>query len=352
MDREQETATPETAVETPSGDGRPETGEEGLVEAALKSLDDLGPAPDAEAPAEGEDAEGEADGEDAGEAGEEAPGDAGQQRPEETAKGPDKGDGDNWLSSKEFAALPPKAQARIRELTRKEREGREKVESLTPMAEGMTRLVDYCSEHGITNDEFTELMDFGAALKSGDFARAYEILQPRLTVLQEAVGATLPADLREAVDVGDMTEERAKAIAKERASAKSTEIRAQRAEGRLQQESQQRERQQTLAAIQNAVADEVAALAREDRGYQDISADVVTEIQRLRSLGVTANTEEQARKIVREAHRIVRSRTPSPKPTIPRPGSNTSTPRTSRNVDPRTVSDMDVAMDALRSFRG
>lgn len=342
---------PETAAETPLGDGSPETGGEGLVETALKSLADLGPAPDAEAPAEGgeaEDAEGETD----GEAGEEAPGDAGPQAPQDDAKGPETDDGNNWLSSKEFAALPKKAQSRIRELDRKAKEGRERVDQLTPLADGMTKLVDYCSEHSITNDEFSELMEFGAALKSGDFARAYEILQPRLTVLQEAVGATLPADLRDAVETGDMTEDRAKAIAKERASAKSTEIRAQRAEGRLQQETQNRAHQQALDDVRTAVADTVAALAREDRGYQEISAEVVAEISRLRSLGVTPDSPEKARQIVREAYSTVRARRPLPKGTMPRPGSNSSTPRTSRTVDPRTVTDMDVALDALRSFQG
>lgn len=360
MSREAEMVAAE-ALEAESGsptqgEGSPETGGEAPIDVGLKALEELGDPPtEPKTPAEGDEA---TDGE-AAEADEETDtegAEASEPEPEaepETAGEPqDKPDKSNWLSSEEFKALPRKAQDRIRGLDRERKTLREQVEALQPQAESLTQLSDFCREHDLSNDDFTKLMTFGAAMKAGEFSQAWEILQPYVETLQVAVGQTLPGDLREAVDNGDMTEDAAKRVAQQRAEAQKAEIRATRAETRQQEFETQRQQQQRLEAIRGKVQETVAKLEADDKGFGEIRQDVVAEIQRLRKLGVPVESEAQAEKIVREAYDTVRARV-RPKPsTMPRPGSSSRPARTTRQRDPNQVSDLEVAMEALNEVSG
>lgn len=86
---------------------------------------------------------------------------------------------------------------------------REQAEILQPKAEVYDQIIHQLDEAGITDEEFNSGLHIMGLMKT-DPAAALEALKPYFQNLQQFTGDLLSPELQEAVDAGEMTEERAR----------------------------------------------------------------------------------------------------------------------------------------------
>ncbi len=143
-----------------------------------------------------------------------------------------------------------------------------------------------------------------AAQFNNDPAAALETLKAKMTGLQQFTGETLPGDLQERVDTGEIDQRDAQEIVRQRNENTLLRRRQEEAEQRQQQEGQQRAAQQVQASMAqsaNQVQKELAARDPDfDRKYPWIEKELKLLIQQDRP----ANAE-QAAQLVRRAHQTV-----------------------------------------------
>lgn len=144
-------------------------------------------------------------------------------------------------------SLDPKSRAstRIRELISENK-------TLTSNAQNFEALSNWTRQSGLDQQEFVTGLEIMKAMKN-DPAKAWEMLQPHLTGLQEFIGLKLPDDIQAKVDTGLIDEETAQELVANRNRAELLSSREQ--EGRQQTELQQQMQAQT--AHVKAIADGV-----------------------------------------------------------------------------------------------
>lgn len=97
---------------------------------------------------------------------------------------------------------------------------KQQVEQSNQRLERMTQLEQFVTANNITEDQFREVMELAAALNNNP-ARAWEIIEPKVSVLSQFNANVLPEDLAKEVEDGILSKERAQEIAKFRASEKA-----------------------------------------------------------------------------------------------------------------------------------
>jgi|GEM_PF-3748787 len=202
-------AAPETAPEggaAPPGDESAEP--KSLLDAALKALKQEPEGQAAAAEPAGDKVESPA-----------------AQTPEQTDHQGDAPDGVPMLPDDVFKALPKEARGAINTL-------RTTVARLKPDAERGAAVADFIRTSGVTPEEYLQLQDVGALLKRDPMA-ARKVLVDKLAEIDRVMGVTLPDDLREEVEDGYITEERARELSQTRA-------RADRADGAIQAQAEDR----------------------------------------------------------------------------------------------------------------
>lgn len=112
--------------------------------------------------------------------------------------------------------------ARFKEVNEKAKELERKYTEAEPVVQHHTAIVEYCKTNGITQAQFSEVLELASLINSNP-AKAVELLTSKVQELQGFVGDVLPEDLQKKVDDGKLAEEDAKEIAALRAKTKYVE---------------------------------------------------------------------------------------------------------------------------------
>lgn len=164
----------------------------------------------------------------------------------------DKGSETDDLTEEELARLKPKTRKRIENLTaaRRERDGR--IAELEPKATQFDKVVTFIENAGLSTQEVNDGFEVMRLLKK-DLPGAYQRLKPIVDQLEQVLGVQMPADLRTAVEQGQITEAHAKELAQTRSKAalstQALQNRDQEDESRRQQDAHQEQQGRVRTAI-------------------------------------------------------------------------------------------------------
>lgn len=161
-------------------------------------------------------------------------------------------DAEDDPSDEELKGYQPKVQKRIRKLLSQRNEYRREAETLKEDAGHYRNIREFMAQSQLQDQEVAELFEVGRLLKANDVAgyeRALDIILPIANQLLEATGRSLPKDIREQVDTGELTEAAARELALQRTRAATAETRA----AQVQQQVAQQQQVQQVSAHQTAV---------------------------------------------------------------------------------------------------
>ena len=227
----------------------------------------------------------------------------------------DEGDDDKFrLSDKEFKSLPETARQRIGHLNARAKKAERQLSELTSEvetardgSERFHRIVEYTKANNIEPDDVTLAFGMMAKLRKGDFQGFLKDANPLIEAARLAAGEAYSSDLQEAIDLGEITEDRAKELTRLRAE-------GQRSQDLLKRQTQENEkrqtvdqRSQTVAQIASAVNAREAELKVSDPDYAQKQAAVLEymgrQLERLKKLGATESvTKDDMVALVNEAH--------------------------------------------------
>lgn len=142
--------------------------------------------------------------------------------------------------------LSTQAQQRFRELANSAKENKQNFDKLQEETVAFREMV---ADAQITPQDMLDLLDYGKAIRSGDFGRAREVLQAQMRQLAIATGETFDPvdplsahpDLRAAVNEMEITEKHALELARARDIDAARQGQQQRQQQALQQTQQQAE---------------------------------------------------------------------------------------------------------------
>ena len=235
-----------------------------------------------------------------------------------------------------FKALPQDARKVFVDL-------RKQVRTLKPDAERGVALSRYLAESGVTGEEFVQLQDAGALLKRDPMA-ARKILADKIAEIDRVMGVTLPDDLREEVEGGFISEDRARELSQARA-------RAARAEAMVASDRQVLAQQSLLQDVTTWEAEMRRVDADFARKLPDIQSKVRLAVLERQAAGKPVASGAEAVQIAAEAYKAVNDMLASFAPprvaTRPSPSSAASAPATP--PAPRTIYEAAMAGLARRA---
>lgn len=297
---DQETVEPTVTAEpadAPTAADEPKTFEE----AAAQALADLRGEP-----AKPADAATDADAE--GEDKAEAETDAG----EKGASGED----DDRLSDEEMKALPKRAVKRISTLTRKRREAEEALETfrtesapLREKAESFEKFHQVLDSANLDGNDLAATLPIMAAIKSGDAAKALEMLTPIYQRLQQSAGQAISPEYQQRVDDGHMSEEAALQATKRDAELVRERARLEALEGREAQRSQQTQQQEQAQAYISEASKATADLRRTDPTFDRKAPAIAERVKAQLARFGQPRTPQDMGELVRDAHAFVTNAT-------------------------------------------
>jgi len=230
-----------------------------------------------------------------------------------------------------FSALPKEARAAFNQL-------RKQVGTLRPDAERGQAVVSFMRASGVSPEEFAELQDVGALMKR-DPAKAREALLQHLDRLDTALGLKLPDDIREDVDGGYISEDRATELSKARARATA-----------LENEVAQRDSATAAYAIQTAVESWEARARRTDpdmdRKLPSLMREVKLHIQDREAAGRPVRSAEEAVAIAQAAYAATNEML---RPFQAQPGRVPNAPSSAASSVPAAMAEPTTTLEAARA---
>lgn len=184
-----------------------------------------------------------------------------ENRSDETQAKPDGSDPaakseDDSIPEQEMKDYSPRAQERIRDLAAQKNELRTQIETLKgdlePLqtkAQNFDTLSGYLVENGISAKEANNALEITRLIKTKDYGRALEIMEPMVAELRRSTGGVLDPDLQNDVRLGHLPQARAFEIQKSRASETVNTEREQDRAAREDQKRQDDARQQQTAFV-------------------------------------------------------------------------------------------------------
>jgi hypothetical protein len=151
----------------------------------------------------------------------------------------------------ELAKYSKTATRRFKKLNAQRQKLANEVQRLTPGATMAAKVEQYLRDHDIGQDDFTFGLDLMAAMRRGDFARFHAGCSPYMKLCEEYLGISLPPDLQQQVQQGQMTTQAAALYSRERMDRAMAQTNATRQQAALQQHQQ--------LSSQKVLADQVAA---------------------------------------------------------------------------------------------
>lgn len=249
-------------------------------------------------------------------------------------------------SEDELKGYQPKVQKRIRKLLSQRNEFRREAETHREDASHYRNIRQFMSENGLQDGEVAELFEVGRLLKSNDVAsyeKALDIVLPLAQQLLEWTGRSVPSDLREKVDSGDLTEDAARDLARARTRAATAERRAEAATRIVDTQSTQQQTVQLQTAVKSAVAawEQQVRISDPDFGLKaDAMRDAAVALVAARG---TPKTPEDAVAYAKEAYQRVSTwfskAQPKPQATRPQPSGGQNGNRSGLAPAPQSLAD-------------
>ena len=235
----------------------------------------------------------------------------------------------------EIARLSKTAQRRIKKLhaQRQKLAGEvQRLKSIEPSAHAAQQVTEYLRKHDIGQDDFLFGLELMASMRQGNFRKFYEGVMPYVKLCEEYLGISLPPDLQNEVNQGQMTTQAAAKYSKERmdkAMAQNNAIRQQAALNQHQQSSSAQLEQSRREVLASQVATTVnnweAQIARTDPDYAAKQAAVKNMMWAVMRETGTPQSPEHGIQIAQEAYRRVneqyRAWAPQRRPTSKVPSS-------------------------------
>jgi hypothetical protein len=271
-----------------------------------------------------------------------------EQQTQEAADQEDKGESDD------YADAPFNKHPRFRHLI-KVRDGlKAERDSFKEDAGRYHNVQTFMDDHGISSQETADAFMFMADVKAGRFAEAWDKIKPTVQELLVRAGEVLPDDLKQDVDAGAISQERAVELSRQRAKAASLE------QGRsFDQQRQQRSSQQAAAQqLHSTAIDWSRDRGRKDPQFQAKMPLLMKEVSWLQSQrrgteghdhdgrpltseGVKAQLEEAYKNVVPPAARGANGKfvpkvgdgTAKPRPTAAGGASGTARPQPKTTLD-------------------
>ena len=250
---------------------------------------------------------------------------------------------------------PPVLRKKINKLLKHRRELRaEKAQlesqltALQPAADMGTRLESFARDNDLSGDDMVKGLTIMAALRRGDWQTVYDGLAKPMRMAQEYLGHAIPADLRQQVAQGQLTEQMARQVARMRMDQQRTEV--------VRQAEQHQYAQRAHAQTQDQVTRSVSAfehqLSANDPDYGR-KADFVKRVAqaKLQEKGGYISSVDEALKITKEAYDEVnvalRKLQPTPTATQRVPNGNGQT----RSARPEPTTLYEAALQGLERSR-
>jgi hypothetical protein len=240
------------------------------------------------------------------------------------------------------------AAKRIRKLLDERLQLREQVKGLDAEAQISRSLKTYLQTHDIAKEDFQLTLDLAAAMRRGDFRQFLEGVGPYVQLATEALGLTLPNDLQQSVARGQMTQDAAAAMSRERYARALAEQNATRL-GQQQQWERQRNNGANLSrTVEQAVTAWENQVRASDPDYGRKEATVRQFLWAVIQEKGNPQSPEHAVEIAREAYErannTLREFAPAPKPTRQTPS---SIGRTAAGARPEPKTLMEAALLGL-----
>lgn len=281
-----------------------------------------------------------------GDKGDAAPAKA-DEKSDATAENGDDNQNDDDPSEDDLKALRPNVQKRVKKLLHQRNEARREAEGLRGEAEEYRNIRTFVDQNNLEDSEVADLFKFGAMVKSTDPAqldKALELVMPIVRNLMVATGRSVPDDLRAKVDSGELTEEMARQVGKERFKSAS----AQRTAARTQQQFEQREaaaqteaQQRTAQTIREAVGAWHESIKGSDPDFgkkADAMQAAARQIVAERGQPKTPDEAVQyAKDAYAKANEWLGASRPAPKATRPTPGNGSNGSRAAVTPQPTTL---------------
>jgi hypothetical protein len=265
------------------------------------------------------------------------------------------------VSADELAKYSQTAKRRINKLAKQRQKlaGEvQRLKTLEPSAQAADQVTKYLRDNDISRDDFLMTLELASAMRRGDFRTFYEGVKPYVKLAEEYLGLSLPPDLQQQVQQGQMTTQAAALYSRERmdrAMAQSNAARQQQLHQQFAQSTQTQQEQQQKQYLATQVRDTVNAweqqIMRSDPDYaakQPAVQDTMWAV--VREQGPPQSTDH-AIAIATEALRRVNQRyqawAPQRRPTSRTPS---STGRTA-GVTPEPKTLHDVVKQARESAR-
>jgi hypothetical protein len=149
----------------------------------------------------------------------------------------------------DFSKLPFNKHPRFRELVREKNTYKAQMAEYEADAKQYRDIQSFMQSAGLSAEEVAEGLALMAQMKTGDPAKAYEVLSKKVETLALAAGKKLPAELEERIEQGYVDRETAEQLYRQQQEAQRA---AALAQSQLAQRSQQ-DAQQQVVTIANAV---------------------------------------------------------------------------------------------------
>lgn len=243
----------------------------------------------------------------------------------------------------ELKTYGPGAQKRIKQLLSQRNELRRETETLQTDAGNYRQVREFMTRNRLEDREVAELFQLGADLKSGDPARLKRFVDramPTLTMVLEAIGQAVPADLNERVQSGEMTEDAAKELARHRYTAQTAQEAAERAAADSQRQSDTVRQQEIMSAVEQWQS----SMRASDPDF-GMKADAMKRAAQamVAERGLPRTKQEaldMAKAAYVEVNQWFKSSRPAPKPTAATPASGVSASRTTVQPAPTSLDDV------------
>jgi len=230
----------------------------------------------------------------------------------------DKEDGSLEITSKEFQRMNSKTRRKVRAL----QERAAQAEHYEVPARAAESLNSYLRENNIDNDSFNMMLSIGAALQKGDYKTFLEAITPFVSLAQQQLGIALAPDLAQQVQAGQITEDYALHVQRERLrlAQQNDELnRRVQTEAYTRQEHERSAHAQTASNIAATITSWENSVKAADPDYAR-KADAMKDISRaLIAERGAPRTPQEAVALAQEAYERVNSFAkqfvPRPKPT-------------------------------------
>lgn len=225
--------------------------------------------------------------------GAEAEAEAGKEKPASVEDEPLPDD----VSAEELDGYKPKTRRRIEQLLAQGKEKDKQLEALQGPAEEYGKIEEFMRAHELVPEAVAEALQVTALLRD-DPEKALEMLTPIFRNLAVRTGHVLPDDLRQDVQDGRLTTERAIEIARARARNQHLESRTTRIEQKLEDSGRSR----LAAEMDSAVRDWESRISSSDPDYSRkqalVSRSIQAELAARARTGQLPRTREEAVSLV------------------------------------------------------